>query len=213
MSKSLIFVVLIGLALIFISSALSDSDQMPYERVIEQAKIRYERSVRDANTALAAAKEHHARILTNAKKELIASYDQAITIAIRRGGGDGLDAANRLNKEKKEIESSQIVEVEVAVEKKPKEEEDNEKMELAKQLIGKKWYFHWENPRKKKGPYQYFPSGTIVFEEGTRHTWKIKDMLVIEQGGNYLIPIKEGDKIRLRGFFASTGRQVGAFSE
>ena len=146
----------------------------------------------------AAAERAYKEALAKSKKKLLASYDAAISASIKQGGGDGLDAANRLNAEKKTLAEA--------------EDEDGTyspgRDRLVRLLNGRTWYWHWEQANKDR------PFKVQIDAKGKDTTPKSKFRLeqrwVLTEGEHIFVPV---DDNTLRGFNVGNGRQVGAFAD
>jgi len=137
--------------------------------------------------------------LEKANKKLLVSYDAAITEAMKRGGGDGLDLANELNDGKKAIQGRD----ERAGDIVPGLSRDK----LIRSLNSKTWYQHWEQPNRDR-PLKFHLEAS---GRDSKSRWKLELRWVLSEGGDhFLIPV---DEYTLRGFFTNTGRQVGAFAD
>ena len=78
-------------------------------------------------------------------------------------------------------------------------------------LTTKDWFFHWETSAPNT-PVRFHPNrkyGTGS-DPSPKEKWSLELKWVVAIPEHYLIPI---DDNTLRGFFISTGRQVGAFAE
>ena len=176
------------------------------------ANIADARTQHDNEVAAAAAAYEEA--VKRAKNKLSDTYESAIAICMKRGGGESLDIANGLNAEKK------LVFAELA----PGKGSDGEAGifdpaldALIVQLNGKKWYWHWEKPSRERPFIFRFDSGGTspkLAEDGSvglkEEYWKIERKWIVTDGRHVLFPV---DPNRLRGVFVASGRSVCMFSD
>lgn len=94
------------------------ADDKPKPEAKERAAV--EAAIKTYDQEIAAAGLAHKAAIGRAEKKLLAAYDFAIASAMKRGGGDALDFANKLNDEKK-LRSVLVESNDLAVESSPKQ--------------------------------------------------------------------------------------------
>lgn len=128
--------------------------------VIEKANKSYDDEVATARAAYDEA-------LTRAGRKLLTAYDVAISAGMKRGGGEALDLANRLNDEKKA--KAALIENPIAV------TEGIEAHSIGKMLAGTWTAVKMKDGRVEwVGKYTFDLDGGVVGDDGVRGTWKIE---------------------------------------
>jgi hypothetical protein len=183
---------LIGLSLLLLMTGFNSAFAQNEQAAIEAAMKTFDKEADGARKAYDEA-------IAKANKKLVTAYDVSIRGAMRRGGGDGLDLANKLNEDKKKL----VAKMEASGAGSP--------MSPVESLVGKTWYWHWEQANKDL-PMRLLPDGTIVDGSGNpkKETWTMERKWVVTISGHQFIQVSDN---LYRGFLTESGRQVGLIAE
>jgi hypothetical protein len=178
-------------SLLIFSIGLSTASAQNEQLAIETATKTFDKEVD-------AARKAYEEAVGKANKKLIAAYDVSIRGAMRRGGGDGLDVANKLNEDKKKLLANT-------------DGSTDPEGKILDQLTDNTWYWHWEQFNKDL-PMKFLPDGGIVDKAGavTKNKWTAQRKWVITVNDHQFIQVSDH---LFRGFHNESGRQVGMSAE
>lgn len=171
------------------------------ERIaIELALANYEEEV-------ARAKGSYDETLLRAGKKLLATYDVVIAAAMRRGGGEALDLANRLNDEKK-LKASLFESGEVNKKTNAKKagavpKKKGSATETAQPFVGV-WQIKY-CPNKTIRTYVILPSGDVEYEGARSQLKPMGESTLLEVGGKLERLTFKGGRVFVEHFSAKSG--------
>ena len=167
---------------------------------IARANDRYDRELDEARRAYEIA-------IKQASARLKKSYDDQLRNLMRRGGGEALDLANRLNADRKAFESEAKDDA-----ARGQRTIGPDRAELLRILTNTDWWLSWENPDEHVG-FRLLPDGTILERGKTRNNrkggvsqWSISRRWVLNAGEMVFVPTEEPNA--WRGFYAPQFREV-----
>ena len=145
-----------------------------YDRELDEARRDYEAAIKQASARL--------------KK----SYDDQIKSLMRRGGGDALDLANRLNADRKAFESEAKDDA-----ARGQRTIGPDRAELLRVLTNTDWWLSWENPLEHVN-FRLLPNGSIL-ESGQTRTdlkggpsqWSVSRNWVLKSGEMVFVAMDE----------------------
>jgi hypothetical protein len=190
---------LVGCGLVLLCGLLASGQEKAAPKTKERTAIDAARAVYDQD--LIAAEVAYTEALERSKKKLLAAYEAAITTAMKRVGGDGLDLANELNAEKKNVQERAVKDSDGTLALLSRDA-------IIKSLNSKIWYRHWEGTnRDKPTKFQLDITGK---DPNSKSNLKLELRWVLKETDHMYVPI---DDHLIRGFFIPSGRQVGYFAD
>ncbi len=179
-----------GCFLFFVALSLQPAFAQNEQAAIDAATKVHEKEIE-------AARKAYEEAIGRANKKLLGVYDVSIRGAMRRGGGDALDAAGKLNEEKKKIVASMAGTGDA-----PNASQE----QVIALLTGNTWYWHWEQLNKDT-PVKFSRDGTIIEKNGVNsNKWTMDRRWVVTINDHQFVPLSE---TLFRGFNIESGRQVG----
>lgn len=183
----------LGLVVSLCPSAFAQDQEPPKPRELTIVDAAIESHLKEARAAEKAYQEAKQR----SKTKLLLAYDSAITVAMNRGGSEGLDAANQLRRAKATVEAG-----------------DGDSphnlpgmADVIKLVNGNTWFWHWEK-RNRNNPRQ-FNLGRNG-KQPAKPEWRVETRWTLTDGENLLVLMNEDE---WKGFFIPTGREIGLFRE
>ena len=183
----LVFLCAASLVLLSLEAVAQDKSKSKERQDVEQASLRYEKEVEEAHKVYQEA-------LQRARKKFLDTYDTAITAALKKGGGAGLDEANQLRTEKKEFAQQAEADAASGQWTPPPSLE-----RMLKLLVNRTWYIHWEK-EDRSNPIKYLINGSTIDPKQKRlnpNSWHVERKWVVTTKNHYYIMI---DDNRFRGF-------------